>query len=106
MREAFSVVHILIPGETTKYGLAEQTGQQMAGVLASAALRQRRTSQFGEAERVVEFPVGQKARVGGDAAAVEFQFEAAVKIGSDSMLVQVAGASDGSPLILLLEFRS
>ena len=52
-----SAVHIFIPGETAEHGLAEQAGQQMAGVLAPAAFRQRRPGQIGKAKRVVQAAV-------------------------------------------------
>jgi hypothetical protein len=86
--ETLGVVDILIAGEAAEYGLAEQTGQQMAGVLATAALRQRRTGQVGQPERVVEFPVGQQPGVGGDAAAVEFQLQAAVEIDPERPIIR------------------
>ena len=80
MGEAFSVVDILIPGEAAEHRLAQQTGQQVAGVLATAAFRKRRAGQIGEAERVVQFPLGQQAGVGRDPAAVEFQLQPPVEI--------------------------
>jgi hypothetical protein len=80
VRQAIGVIDILIAGKTAEHGLAKQAGQQVTGVLATAALRQHRTRQIGQPERIVQFPVGQQTGVGGDPAAVEFQLEAAVKI--------------------------
>ena len=80
MGETFSVVHILIAGEAAEHRLAQQAGQQVTGVLATAAFRQRRASQIGQPERIIQFAVGQQSGVGGDPAAVEFQLQAAVEI--------------------------
>jgi len=43
VRQAIGVVHVLIAGETAEHGLPKQPGQQVAGVLATAALRQQYT---------------------------------------------------------------
>lgn len=55
MRQTVGIVHILIPGEAAKHRLAKQPGQQVAGILAPAALRQNPARQIGQPERVVEF---------------------------------------------------
>jgi hypothetical protein len=50
MAQALGVVHILVAGKATKYGLPEQPGQCVPTILASACVgqniaRQRRQSQ-------------------------------------------------------------
>ena len=80
MGQTIGVVHVLIAGEAAEHRLAEQAGQQVPGVLAAAALGQRRASQIGQAERVVQFTVGQQPGIGGDPAAVEFQLQTTVEI--------------------------
>jgi hypothetical protein len=57
-------------------------------VLAAPALRQSRTRQIGQPERVVQFPVGQQAGVRGDAGPVEFQLQAAVEIDPQSAVIR------------------
>ncbi len=52
----------------------------MARVLASTQVRQRRPTQIGHAENLVQLAIGQEPSVGGDLAAVEFQLQAAVEI--------------------------
>ncbi len=86
VRQAISVVHILIAGETTEHRPAKQPSQQVAGVLATAALRQHRTREISEAERVIQFSMDQDAGIGSDAAAVEFQLKAAVEIDPQSAI--------------------
>ena len=88
MRQTVGIVHVLVAGEATEHRLAQQAGQQVARVLATAALRQRRTRQIGQPERVVEFAVGEQSGVGGDAAAVEFQLQAAVEIDPQSAVIR------------------
>ncbi len=80
MSETIGVVHVFIPGETAKHGLAEQPGQHVPGVLAAAAFRQRRPRDVGQPERVVQLTVCEQSGVGGDPAGVEFQRQAAVEI--------------------------
>ena len=80
MRQALGVVNVLVAGEAAEHGLAQQPGQQMAGVRAAAAFRQDVTGQIGQPQRVVEVAVGEQPGVGGDAAAVELQLQAAVEI--------------------------
>jgi len=59
MRQAFGVVHILMAGEAPEHGLPQQPCEEMAGVPATATLRQRAAGQIGQPERVVQFPVCQ-----------------------------------------------
>ena len=60
----------------------------MTDVLATAALRQHCTCEISEAERVIQFSMDQDAGIGSDAAAVEFQLHAAVKIDPQSATIR------------------
>ena len=80
MRQAISVVRILIAGQSTGHRPTKQPSQQVAGVLATAALRQHCTCEISEAERVIQFSMDQDAGIGSGAAAVEYQLQAAVEI--------------------------
>jgi hypothetical protein len=60
--------------------LAQQTRQQVARVRATPQVRQRRPTQIGRAENLVQLAVGQEPSIGGDLGPVEFQLEAAVEI--------------------------
>ena len=86
--QTISVVDVLIAGKPAEHGLAKQTSQQVAGVLAAAALRQHRTGEISEAERVIQFSVDQDAGIGGDAAAMEFQLQAAVEIDPQRAIIR------------------
>ena len=80
MGETLRVAHALIPGKSAEHRLAQQSSQQVAGVLAAAAFQQRRTRQIGQPEGVVQFAVREQSCVGGDPAAVEFQLQPPVEI--------------------------
>ena len=88
MRQTFGIVDILIAGEAAEHGLAQQAGQHVAGVLATAALRQCGTSQIGQPECIIQFSVGQQSGVRGDPAAVEFQLQAAVEIDPQNAIIR------------------
>src|SRR5262249_9090515 len=57
MAQTFGVVHILVPGEATKYRLSEQPGQCVPTILASARIGQHITRHHGQADCVVEFAI-------------------------------------------------
>jgi hypothetical protein len=52
----------------------------VTGILAVAALRRQCTGEISKATRVVQFSVDKDAGIGGNAAAMEFQLQAAVGI--------------------------
>ena len=89
MRQAIGVVHILVAGETAEHGLTEEPGQQVAGILATAAFRQHRSGEISEAKRVIQFSVDQDAGIGGDAAAVEFQLQPTVEIDPENAVIRL-----------------
>ena len=80
MRNEVGIVHIRVAGEAAEHRLAQQAAQQVPGVLATTAFRQRRPRHIGQPERVIQFAVSKPSGVGGDPAAVEFQLQAAVEI--------------------------
>jgi hypothetical protein len=88
MRQAIGIVDVLIAGEAAEHRLPKQASQQVAGILATAALRQHRTCEIREAEHVIQFSMGQDAGVGGDATAVEFQLQSAVEIDPQATVVR------------------
>jgi hypothetical protein len=66
------------PGGQTRIGATSRRAG--GGVLAASALRQRSPANSVRPERIVQFTIGQQSGIGGDAAAVKFQLQAAVKI--------------------------
>ena len=79
-RQSLGIVHVLVSGQAPKHRLAQQARQQVARVLASTQVRQRRPTEVGQAENIVQLAVGQEPSVRRDPAAMEFQLQAAVKI--------------------------
>ncbi len=67
-------------GQAPKHRLAQQARQQVARVLATPQVRQRRPAQIGQAESLVQLAVGQEPSVRRDLAAVEFEPQAPVEI--------------------------
>ena len=92
MPQALSVVHVLISSKAAEHRLPQQTDQRMAAVLARAPIGEHLARYRGQPECVVQFPIGQQSGVGGDAAAMEFQLQAAVKTQAS------AGRSSTHPL--------
>ena len=88
MGQTIGVVDVLIPGQAPEHRLAQQSGQQVPGVPATATFRQRRTGEIGQPERVVEFAVGEQSGVRRDAAALELEPEAAVEIDPESAIIR------------------
>ncbi len=74
------VVRVLMAGEATAHGLPRQSRQQVRCVLPPGPIRQKITSQIGQAEHVTKFTICQQPGVGGDAGALEFQPQAAVEL--------------------------
>ncbi len=68
---------VLETSKPTEHRLAQHANQAMATVAARAAFDQMLTWDVYQTERVIELAMGQQACIGGDAGAVELQFEAA-----------------------------
>ena len=52
MGQGLGVVDVLVSGEAAEHGLAQQPGQEVAGVLAVAAFRQDTGGQVGQPQRI------------------------------------------------------
>jgi hypothetical protein len=59
------VVDILVARETTEDRLPQHPNKSVPAVLAGPCVREAVTRHRGQAERVVEFPVGKQSGVGG-----------------------------------------
>src|SRR3984893_5087113 len=70
--QALGVVNIFIPSEPTEHRLSQQTDESMPAVLARARVGEHLARCRGEAEPVVEFPIGEQSRVGGDGCGVYY----------------------------------
>src|SRR5271167_322981 len=101
MCQTLGVVDILIAGQAAEHGLTKQTSQQVTGILAAAALRQHRTREIREADRVIQFSVNKDAGIGGDATSVEFQPQAAVKINPQGTVIRFTRWVFHEPTIMI-----
>ena len=79
------VVDVLISGKPTEHRLAQHADQIVPTVPARAAVNQMLPRDGHQAERVIEFAIGQQSGIGGDAGTVELQLEAAVEIEPESI---------------------
>ncbi len=61
--QAVGVIHILVPGETTTDGLANQTGDAVPAVPAGSAVGQNITGQCGQPEDFAEFTAGDQTGI-------------------------------------------
>ena len=77
--EPIRVVHIFVPGEAAKHGLAELREQRVAAVLPRAGIVEQIGGEHRQAEGLVELPEREQPGVGGDGGAMEFELQAAVK---------------------------
>ena len=75
-----SVVDVLVSRKPTEHRLARHAHQIMPPVAARAAVNQMLLCDSHQAERVVEFAIGEQACIGGDTRTVELKLEAVVEI--------------------------
>jgi hypothetical protein len=78
--QAFGVVDIFVPRKPPEHGLPQQADQRMATVPASACVSERAACHHAEAEGVIEFTIGQQARIGRDDGAAKLERQSAVEI--------------------------
>jgi hypothetical protein len=83
--QSVSVVDVLVSRKPTEHRLAQHAHQIVATVPARAAVNQMLLRDSHQAERVVEFAIGQQACIGGDTRTVELKLEAVVKIEPESI---------------------
>ena len=80
MTQAFGVVHVFVSGKPPEHGLPQQPDQCMATVPAGACVSERAARHRAEAEGVVEFAIGQQARIGRDDRTAKLERQSAVEI--------------------------
>ena len=80
-----SVVDVLVSRKPTEHRLAQHAHQIVATVAARAAVNQMLPRDGHQAERVIEFAIGEQACIGGDARTVELKLEAVVEIEPESI---------------------
>ena len=66
-RQTLGIVYIFVSGEATEHGLTQETDQNVARVLTATTLRQHCTGERGQAERIVQFMIGEQPSIRRDA---------------------------------------
>ena len=79
MGQPFSVVDVLVAGETTENRLTNEAGQFVADVPATPTIAEDGRGEIRETENVVQLPIGEQATVGRDASAMELELDPAVE---------------------------
>ena len=80
MAQTPGVVHIFVSGETPEHRLSHQTDESILAVLACAGVGEHLARHRAEAERVVEFAVGEQSRVRSDHQSAKLEHQPAVEI--------------------------
>ena len=88
MAQPLGVVHILVSGKPPEHRLPQQPDQSMPAVLAGARVGERLARHRGQAERVVEFAIGEQSGIGGDHRAAKLQHQPAVEIEPESLVIR------------------
>ena len=86
--QPLGVVHVLVAGQPPEHRLPQQTRQPMPTVLAGARVGQRIGRRVGQAQRVVQFAVGQQSGIGGDRRTAKLEHQAAVEIEPQSASIR------------------
>jgi hypothetical protein len=76
----FGVVHVLVAGKPSEDRLAQKADQQVPAVLAGARIGEGIGTCIGEAQRVIQFPVGEQPGIRGDRRTAKLQHQAPVEI--------------------------
>src|SRR5690242_10697125 len=80
MAQTFGVVDVFAPRKPAEHGLPQQPDQCMAAVVAGACVGELLARHRAEAEGIVEFAIGQQARIGSDDGAAKLEHQSAVEI--------------------------
>ena len=88
MAQPFGVVDVLVSGEPPEHRLPQHADQRMSAVLAGAGVSEPLARHRTEAERVVEFPVGEQTGVRGDDRTAKLEHQPAVEIEPERLAVR------------------
>jgi len=86
MPQALGVVNILIPSKPTKNGLPQHSNESMPAILAGARISEHLARYRAEAERIVEFAVGQQSSIGCNDRASKLERQSTVEIEPENAL--------------------
>jgi hypothetical protein len=88
MAQSFGVVYILISSKTAKHRLPQHSEESVSAVLAGPCVCEAVTSHRGQAEHIVEFPVGKQSGVGGDDRTAKLEHQTAVEIEPENSIIR------------------
>ncbi len=78
--EPVGIVHLVVPAKASKNRLTELPAKTVAIVLTTTGVRQHVPGNLAQSNRIIQFPVRQQPRIGGDLGTVELNLEPAAKI--------------------------
>ena len=67
-------------GKNSQHAMAELPDKTVTTVLPTTGVREHAPGNFGQSDRIIQFPVRQQPRIGSDLGTVELNLEPAVKI--------------------------
>ena len=88
MAQPFGVIHILVPGQSSKHGLPQHSHQRVPSIPAGASIGERFASHRGKTKRVVEFPIRDQPGFRGHHRPAKLEHQAAVEIDPENPIVQ------------------
>jgi hypothetical protein len=88
MAQAFGVVHVLVSSEAAEERLPQHPDESMPTVLARASVSEHLIRHHTEAERVVEFAIGEQSGVGGHDRTEEMKYQSPVEIQPESLAIR------------------
>ena len=80
MAQPLGVVDVLVSGQPPEHGLPQHAHERVPAVLAGAGIGEPLARHRAEAERIVEFAVGEQTGVGGDDRTAKLEHQPAVEI--------------------------
>jgi hypothetical protein len=87
--ETLGIIDILVAGQATVDGLAQEGQEAVLGVQPGARVQQAAHGGAGQSEGVVEFAVGKESGVTGDGRTVELELDFAIKIDAEGVILAV-----------------
>jgi len=86
MAQPFRIIYIFVSSKTAKHGLPQHSNESVPAILADPCVQKPLICHRGEAERVIEFPVGKQSGVGGDNRTTKLEHQTAVKIEPENLI--------------------
>jgi hypothetical protein len=88
MAQTLGVVHIFVSGKAAKHGLPQHSDESVPAILAGPCVREAVAGHRGQAERVIDFPVGQQSGIRGHDGAAKLEHQTAVEIEPENLIIR------------------